>query len=60
MQLDYILGQEVVKNPYHISVIRMPMTRSIAQQLDQLVIEVIKACDEMIPRLSGKYSVQST
>ena len=54
LHLDYTLGKEVVNNPYHISVIRMPMTRNVTHQIHDLVVEVGKMCDEMIPRLPGK------
>ncbi|KAF8967503.1 cytochrome P450 [Flammula alnicola] len=48
-QWDHTIGPEVSKNPYHIKVVRGPMTRNIAKQFDDLLDEATLALNDVIP-----------
>ncbi|KAF8967500.1 cytochrome P450 [Flammula alnicola] len=55
LQLDYTLGPEVTTNPYHINVVRSPMTRNIAAQFDEMRDEATRAFEEIIPSNSNEW-----
>jgi len=63
LQLDHILGREVMTNPYHIYVIRNPLTRSIAPQYWEIYTEVRDTFDGLVQLSAtsdrGKFYTQS-
>ena len=52
-QWDHTIGPEVTMNPYHINIVRGPLTRNIAAQFDDLREEMIHALDDLIPCRDG-------
>lgn len=44
-------------NPYHIAIIKSPLTRNIGAQFDDLREEVIAALDQHIPVSDGEFVV---
>ncbi|KAF8165950.1 cytochrome P450 [Crassisporium funariophilum] len=48
-QWDHTIGAEVTANPYHINVVRGPLTRNIASQFDDMREEMLLALDDLIP-----------
>lgn len=55
------MGREVTDNPYHINIVRGPLTRNLANQFDDIRDEMVLAVNDMIPcqkdgALLSKYS----
>ncbi|KAF8887261.1 cytochrome P450 [Gymnopilus junonius] len=48
-QWDYTVGPAVSENPYHINIVRGPLTRNLANQFDDIREEMILAFNGMIP-----------
>jgi len=53
LQLKYTLGSQIGTNPYHISVVRGKLTRSIPELVPALHDEVVEAFSQHIPPTDG-------
>jgi hypothetical protein len=43
------VGREVTDNPYHINIVRGPLTRNLANQFEDIRDEMVLAVNDMIP-----------
>jgi len=59
LQLDYTLGAQFSKNPYHVPIIRTQFTRAIPHFVPELHEEVTAAFNEFIPLTSGELGLVS-
>ncbi|KAH9482098.1 Cytochrome P450 monooxygenase 71 [Psilocybe cubensis] len=50
-ELDYTLGHDVTKYPYHVSVVRGPITRNIAAKFGVVREEVVRGYDDAVEGL---------
>ncbi|PPQ86230.1 hypothetical protein CVT25_006885 [Psilocybe cyanescens] len=48
-QWDHTLGNAVSDNPYHINIVRGPLTRNLANQFNDIHDEMVLALNDMIP-----------
>ncbi|KAH9482089.1 Cytochrome P450 monooxygenase 151 [Psilocybe cubensis] len=48
-QWDHTLGVDVSDNPYHINIVRGPLTRNLANQFNDIHDEMVLALNDMIP-----------
>lgn len=49
LQVHYTMGSPIHDDPYHIEVVRGPLTRNIAAKFDDVRDEIVTAFDEQIP-----------
>jgi hypothetical protein len=49
IQTDYTLGPQIRLEPYHIPVVRIPITRNIAPRFAEIMDEITAAVDDLIP-----------
>ncbi|PPQ70640.1 hypothetical protein CVT25_011241 [Psilocybe cyanescens] len=57
-QWDHTLGMAVSDNPYHINIVRGPLTRNLANQFNDIHNEMILALNDMIPcKADGMLSI---
>jgi hypothetical protein len=54
MQLNYTIGPNVTKNPYHLPIIRSQLTQELPLLVPEVYDEVVMACNEFIPITKGK------
>ena len=56
LQLDFTLGPAVTTNPYHINVVRSPMTRNIGPQFEDMHEEAVDAFKDIIKPARGEWT----
>ncbi|KJA17748.1 hypothetical protein HYPSUDRAFT_205974 [Hypholoma sublateritium FD-334 SS-4] len=56
LQLDFTLGPAVTTNPYHINVVRSPMTRNIGPQFEDMHEEAVDAFKDIIGPAHGEWT----
>ncbi|KAH7867756.1 cytochrome P450 [Lentinula edodes] len=49
LQVEYTLSKEVVLHPYHVAIVRTPMTRNIATRFAEVRDETVSAFADLIP-----------
>ncbi|KAJ4468686.1 cytochrome P450 [Lentinula edodes] len=49
LQVEYTLSKEVVLHPYHVAIVRTPMTRNIATRFAEVRDEMVSAFADLIP-----------
>ncbi|KAF8957287.1 cytochrome P450, partial [Flammula alnicola] len=54
IQTDYMLGKEVRVDPFHIAVVRSPMTRNLGVRFPEIKDEITTAFSELIPVMHTK------
>ncbi|KIM34987.1 hypothetical protein M413DRAFT_449945 [Hebeloma cylindrosporum] len=54
-QWDYTVGRDVTENPYHISIVRGPMTRNLVNQFEDIRDEMLWAVNDMISCQTGEW-----
>ena len=53
LQFDYTIGVNVVKNPYHVPIVRLRLTQALPLLVPEVYDEVVMACNEFIPITEG-------
>lgn len=48
LQADYTLGREVLQNPYHVSILRSQLTRSLGVLYPEIRDEIITTFDDVL------------
>ncbi|PPQ77969.1 hypothetical protein CVT26_005274 [Gymnopilus dilepis] len=49
VQTDYTLGRQIRMDPYHVGIVRTPLTRNIAARFSDIKDEIVTAFSEIIP-----------
>ncbi|KAE9389794.1 cytochrome P450 [Gymnopus androsaceus JB14] len=49
LQVEYTLSKQVILNPYHVAVVRTPLTRNIATRFAEVRDEIVAAFADLIP-----------
>ena len=57
LQSSFTLGSQITENPYHISLIRTELTRSLPKLVPELHAEMTDAFSQLIPATDGKYII---
>ena len=55
MQSDYTIGPAPRKDPYHIAIVRTPLTRNLGARFDDLRDEIVLAMEDQIPAKGGDH-----
>jgi hypothetical protein len=53
LQMEYTIGHEQHYDPYHIVVVRNPMTRNIGVCFPDIRNEVVAAFEDLVPATTG-------
>jgi len=55
MQSDYTFGPAPRKDPYHIGIVRTPLTRNLGARFDDLRDEIVLAMEDQIPAKASEW-----
>ncbi|KAE9393369.1 hypothetical protein BT96DRAFT_978952 [Gymnopus androsaceus JB14] len=55
LQADYTLGAEASNDPYHVAVVRTPLTRNLGARFDDLRDEIVLAVEDQIPAKASEW-----
>ncbi|RDB20448.1 hypothetical protein Hypma_012416 [Hypsizygus marmoreus] len=59
IQIDYTVGPEIHRDPYHVATVRTPLTRNLAARFDDVQDEIAEAFTDHIPPTEEWTSVQA-
>jgi len=48
-QSDYMIGPQIRSDPYHVSIVRAPLTRSLGARYEDIRDEIAASFSDMIP-----------
>ncbi|KAE9393370.1 cytochrome P450 [Gymnopus androsaceus JB14] len=55
LQSDYTLGAAPAQDPYHITVVRTPLTRNLGARFDDIREEIVLAMEDQIPAKASEW-----
>lgn len=59
-QMRYTLGRAFDDSPYHIAVIRSPLTRNLSNRFDDIRDEIVESFKDHIPATEGEVYLRQT